>query len=148
MTLALSLKRLTRVLLLLSGTKDYLKGAYRRLDDKEVYGQFSDDPSVLANTSMKALEKIRLRGDLPKDTFDYFLVKDPKFARFYLLTKVHKRLHDVPGRSVISNCLYPNIPHSEGLFSLRRALELRENKQISSDTLIELAKIVLKNNIF
>ena len=28
---------------------------------------------------IKALEKIRLRGDLSKDTLDYFLVKDPKF---------------------------------------------------------------------
>ena len=27
-------------------------------------------------------------------------------------------------------------------------MELRDNKQISSDTLIELAKIVLKNNVF
>ena len=44
--------------------------------------------------------------------------------------------------------LYPNIPHSEGLNSLRRFLELRDNKQISSDTLIELAEIVLKSNFF
>ena len=44
--------------------------------------------------------------------------------------------------------LYPNIPHSEALNSLRRFLELRNNKQISSDTLIELAEIVLKNNFF
>ena len=46
--------------------EDYLKEAYRQLDDKEVYEQFSDDSSVLANTLMKALEKIRLRGDLPR----------------------------------------------------------------------------------
>ena len=44
--------------------------------------------------------------------------------------------------------LYPNIAHSEGLTSLRRFLELRDNKQIPSDTLIELAEIVLKNSIF
>ena len=44
--------------------------------------------------------------------------------------------------------LYPNIPHSEGLISLRRFLELRDNKQISSDSLIELAEIVLKNIFF
>ena len=86
--------------------EDYLKEAYRQLDDKEVYEQFSDDPSVLANTLMKALEKICLRVDLSKDTLDYFLVKDPKLARFYLLTKIHKRLHDVPGKPVISNCCY------------------------------------------
>ena len=185
--------------------EDYLKEAYRQFDDKKVYEQFSDDPSVLVNTLMKGLEKIRLRNDLPNDTLHYFLVKDPKFARFYLLPKSHKRLHDVPGRPVISNCgyytenicsfldyvhhlqplaqkvksyikdtnhflirlrslgklpqgaimctvdvvgLYPNIPHSEGLTSLRRVLELNDNKPISSDTLIELAEIVLKNNIY
>ena len=86
--------------------EDYLKEAYRQLDDKEVYEQIPDNPSVLANTLMKALEKIRLRGDFSKDTLDYFLVKDPKFARFYLLPKIHKRLHHVPGRPVISNCGY------------------------------------------
>ena len=52
--------------------EDYLKEAYRQLDDKEVYEQGPDDPSVLANTLMKALEKIGLRGDLSKDTLDYF----------------------------------------------------------------------------
>ena len=167
--------------------EDYLKEAYRQLDDKEVYEQVPDDLNVLVNTLMKALEQIRLRGDLSKDTLDYFLVKDPKIARFYLLPKIHKRLHDIPGRPVISNCgyynissfldyhlqplpqkvksyikdtnhflsklkslgqlpqgailctvdvvgLYPNIPQSEGLNSLRRFLELRDNKQISSDT--------------
>ena len=44
--------------------------------------------------------------------------------------------------------LYPNIPHGEGLASLYKFLETRENKQISSDILAELAKIVLKSNIF
>ena len=75
----------------------YLKEPYRQLDDRELYEQDPDDPSVLANTLMKALERIRLRGNLSKDTLDYFLVKDPKFGRFYLLPKIHKRLHDVPG---------------------------------------------------
>ena len=36
----------------------------------------------------------------------------------------------------------------EGLDSLRRFLETRDNKQISSDTLTELAEVVLKNNIW
>ena len=44
--------------------------------------------------------------------------------------------------------LYPNIPHVEGLACLYEFLENRENKQISSDTLAELAETVLKNNIF
>ena len=36
----------------------------------------------------------------------------------------------------------------EGLASLYKFLETRESKQISSDTLAELADIVLKNDIF
>ena len=71
-----------------------------------MYKQVPGDPSALANTFIKALEKIRLRGDLSKHTLDYFLVKDPKFARFYLQHKIHKRLQEVPGSPVISNCGY------------------------------------------
>ena len=44
--------------------------------------------------------------------------------------------------------LYRNISHGEGLASLRRFLETRDNKQISSDTLTELAEVTLTNNIF
>ena len=184
--------------------EDYLKEAYRQFDDKEVYEQVPHNPSVLANTLIKALKNIPLRGDLSKDTLGHFLVKDPKFGRFYLLPKIRKRLHDVPGRPVILNCSYytenissfldyhlqpiaqkvmksyikgtnhflsklkssgklpqgaplctinvvgvcPNISQSEGLTSFRRFLELRDNEQISSDALIELAEIVLKKNIF
>ena len=140
---------------------------------------------------------------MSSDNLNYFAVEDSKFARFYLLPKIHKHLHNLPGRPVISNCsfysenissflgyhlqplaqevkayikdtnhllnkikklgslpdgailctmdvvgLYSNIPHGEGLASLRRFLETRDNKQISSDTLAELAEVVLKNNIF
>ena len=56
------------------------------------------------STIFKSLVKIRKRGDLPQDTLNYFFVKDSKFARFYLLPKIHKRLYDVPGRPVNSNC--------------------------------------------
>ena len=84
--------------------EDYLKEASKQLEDKDVYEEVQNDPSTLINTIMRALEKIRIRGDLSNDTLNYFLVKDPKFARFYLLPKIHKRLHNVPGRPVISNC--------------------------------------------
>ena len=33
-------------------------------------------------------------------------MKDPKFARFYLPPKIHKRLHSAPGRPVTSNSGY------------------------------------------
>ena len=167
---------------------DYLKEASKQLEDKDVYEEVQNDPSTLINTIMRALEKIRIRGDLSNDTLNYFLVKDPKFARFYLLPKIHKRLHNVPGRPVISNCgfytenissfldhhlqpiaqkvnsfikdtnhflrkikslgqlpegailctidvvgLYPNIPHEEGLASLRKFLDARTEKKVTTE---------------
>ena len=43
--------------------------------------------------------------------------------------------------------LYRNISHGKALTSLHRFLEARDNKQISSGTLMELAEVVLKNNM-
>ena len=149
------------------------------------------------------IRKLRNRGDISHETLDYFSINNPKLGRFYLLPKIHKRLHDVPGRPVISNSgfytenifsfieyhlkplvqnvksyirdtnnflsklaslpplpddvilctidvvgLYPNIPHDEGLIAMRKALDLRKDKRISTESLIELAECVLKNNIF
>ena len=129
---------------------------------------------------------------MKKETIKYFEVKDPKFGRFYLLPKIHKRLNNVPGRPVVSNCgyfkenisaflefqlqdtndflnklrslpklpdniilctvdvvgLYPNIPQEEGLSALRKRLDNRMKKYISSDTLCNLAEAELKNNAF
>ena len=183
--------------------EDYLKEGHKQLSDEEVYEEVTNDPSTLESTIFTALNKIRARGDLSADNLEYFFNKDPKFARFYLLPKIHKRLHNVPGRPVISNCgyytenissfldyhlkplakkvesyikdtnhflkklkelgslpknailctidvvgLYPNIPHKEGLASIRKHLDNRENKEVTTDTLVELADIVLKNNYF
>ena len=44
--------------------------------------------------------------------------------------------------------LYPNIPHDEGLAFLKDFLDSRVEKQVTTDTSIELAELVLKNNIF
>ena len=40
------------------GREDYLKEAYKQLEDREVYEEVPNDPSVLVNTIIKALEKI------------------------------------------------------------------------------------------
>ena len=44
--------------------------------------------------------------------------------------------------------LYPNIPLDERLVFLKGFLDSRADKQVTTDTLIELAELVLKNNIF
>ena len=84
----------------------------KQLEDKGIYEEVQNDPSILINNIMRALEKIKIRGDVSNDALNYFLVKDPKFARFYLSPMIHKRLHNVPGRVVISNCGFytENIP--------------------------------------
>ena len=43
---------------------------------------------------------------MKKEPIKYFEVKDPKFATFCLLPKIHKQLNNVPGIPVISNCGY------------------------------------------
>ena len=72
--------------------EDCLKEESKQLEDKEVYLEVPNDSSALVSAIFKPLEKIRKRVDLSQDTLNYFLVRDPKFARFYLLPRVHKRI--------------------------------------------------------
>ena len=44
--------------------------------------------------------------------------------------------------------LYPNIPIDEGLSALRKRLDLRQENDLTISTLIKLAEVVLKNDIF
>ena len=73
-----------------------------------------------------------------KDTNDFFHKLDalPSLPEDIILCTM-----DVVG-------LYPNIPHENGLVAMQKALDAREDKTISTDSLIELAECVLKNNIF
>ena len=44
--------------------------------------------------------------------------------------------------------LYQNILHEEGLSALRNRLETRKGKYVSTEIIIDLAEVVLKNNTF
>ena len=88
---------------------------------------------------------------------DYHLQHLAQKVKSYIKDTNHflselKNLGKLPQEAILCTtdvaALYPNILHQEGLTSLSRFLELTNNKQISSDTLTELAEIVLKNNIF
>ena len=58
-------------------------------------------------------------------------------------------LPDLPRNSILCTIdvvgLYPNIPHDYGLEALRKSLDSRENPEVSTDTLMDLAELVLKN---
>ena len=66
-----------------------------------------------------------------------------------------KKLHSLPNLpDDIILCtvdvvgLYPNITHEEDLSALCKRLDLRQEKDVTTSTLVELAEVVLKNNIF
>ena len=44
--------------------------------------------------------------------------------------------------------LYPSIPHEAGLEALKKALDNRTEKKVSTEDLLKMAKFVLKNNYF
>ena len=69
---------------------DYFEEAEKQLGDKEVYEEVNNDPQPFTSTIHRTVEKIRKRGHLPADNIKQFMVKDPKFARFYLLTLCQK----------------------------------------------------------
>ena len=83
---------------------DYIQETEKQLSDKDIYEEVSNDPQHLIDTIHRAVEKIRKTGDLSANNIKYFMVKDPTFAGFYLLPKIHMRLENVSGRPVISNC--------------------------------------------
>ena len=112
--------------------KDYLKEAYKQLEDREVYEEVSNDPNALVNTIINALENSRLCSDLSSVTLNYFAVNDPKFDRFYLLPKIQERLHNVPGRPVISNYHFYTEKISLFLDHLLKKLNLTLTKLIFS----------------
>ena len=85
--------------------EDYIKEAEKQLGDSDVYDKVPDDLEPLIGTINGTIEKL-WKKEIWKKTIKYFEVKDPKFARSYLSRKWHKRLNNVPGRPVMSNCGY------------------------------------------
>ena len=87
--------------------EDYLTEARMQLKDKDVYQKLKGNiVGPLEKIIKSVLRKVRNWKDVTDETLDYFLVNNPKLGRFYLLPKIHKRLHNVTGRPVISNYGY------------------------------------------
>ena len=96
-------------------------------------GYYTRNSSLLLNYNFRPLAK---KFELYiKDTNHFFkkfkeLGSSPKNAILYSV--------DVVG-------LYFNLPHNGGFASIKKHLDNRENKEVTTDILIELADIVLKN---
>ena len=88
---------------------------------------------------------------------DYHLQPLAKEVKSYIkdtndFLKKIRDLPDLPDNAILCTVdvvgLYPNIPHKDGLEALRKSLESRQNPEVSTDTLMELAELVLNNNFF
>ena len=89
------------------GIEDYIAEARAQLKDKDVRQELKENiEGPLKKIIKSVLRKVRVRKDISNETLDYFLVNNPKFGRFYLLSKIQKRFYNVAGRPVISNSGY------------------------------------------
>lgn len=74
----------------------------------------------LTESSNKMFKNLTYGGFLTKKEFKYFTFQHKKacnLGKVYVLPKIHKRLSNVPGRPVISNCATPTEKASEFLDS-------------------------------
>ena len=100
---------------------DYLRKAEKQLLDKNVYQEVQSKKQMLSNlvdTSNKFFRGLKTKGFIAEKELKYFTYEYKKacnLGKMYLLPKIHKRLSDVPGRPVISNCGMPTEKVSEFL---------------------------------
>ena len=98
--------------------------------------------SNLVDTSNKFFRGLKTKGFIMDKELKYFTYEYKKVM--YLLPKIHKRLPDVPGRPVISNCGMATEKVSEFLdFQLKPVMQ--NGKSYIRDSGRSLEKI--KNNI-
>ena len=69
-------------------------------------------------TSNQLFQNLKSNGKISDKLLKYFTYgykKVSNLVKLYLLPKIHKRLHNVPGRTLISNCGTPTEKASEFL---------------------------------
>ena len=103
------------------GREDYIAEAERKLGDVTVYKDVDFKEKILqdlAETSNKLFRNLKDKRGITEKEWKYFTIDSKKatnLGKLYLLPKIHKRLFEVPGRLVISNCGTPTEKVSEFL---------------------------------
>ena len=100
---------------------DYIKEAEKRLGDSTVYKEINYNKKILSqlvSSSNKYFRKVNSSGYISYKEMKYFTHEYKKacnLGKLYLLPKIHKRIFNVPGRQVTSNCVAPTEKVSEFL---------------------------------
>ena len=100
---------------------EYILEAEKQISDANVYKDVSFNKKnlqELVGTSNQLFQNLKSKGKISDKQLKYFTYEYKKVSnlgKLYLLPKIHKRLHNVPGRPVISNCGTPTEKASEFL---------------------------------
>ena len=92
---------------------NYILDAEKQFSDANVYKDVSFNWNILqelVGTSNQLFQNLKSKEKISDKQLKYFTYeykKVSKLGKLYLLPKIHKRLHNVPGRPVISNCGTP-----------------------------------------
>ena len=104
------------------GTEDYLAEGYKQLSDTSTYVEVKKYNDKLlsqltenSNKFFKRLYNSKLISEKELKYLSYNFKNTSCLGKIYLLPKIHKRLNDVPGLPVISNCGTPTEKLSEVL---------------------------------
>ena len=90
----------------------------------------------LAETSNYIFKNLKRKGKITEKELKYLIINHKKatnLEKFFLLPKIHKRLYDVPGRPVNSNCGTPTEKVSEFLDNQLK-LVVREDMSYIKDS--------------
>ena len=112
------------------GRNDYVKEAEKELKDTKVYKQVDFKKKLLCELVDKSnsfFKELKRKGCISEKTLKYFTYEfknSTNLGTLYLLPKIHKRLENVPGRPIISNCGSPTEKVSEFLdFHLKSVMQ-------------------------
>ena len=92
---------------------DYIAEAEKQLRDENIYKDIHFMDKILqelADNSNKLFRNLKTKGSITKKELKYFNIEFKKatnLGKLYLISRIHKRLENFPGRPVISNCGTP-----------------------------------------